>query len=358
MKYADIEGLKKKDPFKRGIISLLRPTAKNLLKNRIRLLPESLGEPAALLDFLDDDFYLAFKTDGVGTKSLIADQMAAKINISKFYSGLGIDLIASNVNDLICLGAKPIALSDEVAVGNYKKFLDRNFIDGLFVGLKKGCLEANITIPCGESPTLVDIIDKKAISLTGSAIGIIKPKDKAILGQDLKVGDLIFGLASNGIHTNGLGLARKIVEKLPNGFFNPFGKKTVGEELLKPTRIYVKPVLEMLKENIEIHYMSNISGSAFKKIMRAKKSFTYIIEKLPKKPKVLEYLQKIENIPDNEAYETWNMGLGFVIFAPESQEKKIAKISQKYKIKFKKIGYLQKGPKKVIIKPLNIVYEA
>lgn len=366
MKYADIEGLEKKDPFKKGIIDLLKPTAKNLLKQRIRLLPESLGEPAALLDFLDYDFYLAFKTDGVGTKSLIADQMAEKMKkkkksktkISDLYSGLGIDLIASNVNDLICLGAKPIVLSDEVAAGNYQKFIDKDFISGLCKGLKKGCLEANITIPCGESPTLTDVIYQHATSITGSSLGIIKPKSKAIFGQNLKAGDLIFGLASNGIHTNGLSLARKIVEKLPEGYFSLFGKKTIGEELLKPTKIYVKPVLEMLKRKEEIHYMSNISGSAFKKIMRAKKSFTYIIEKLPKKPRILAYLQKIAKIPDKEAYETWNMGLGFVVFAPENQEKKMSKICQKHKIKLYRIGRVEKGPKKVIIKPLNITYEA
>lgn len=364
MKYADIEGLGKKDPFKKGIVDILKPTAKLLAKQRIRILPESLGEPAVLLDLLDYDFYLAFKTDGVGTKSLIADQMANLIkkkkiskDISKLYSGLGIDLIASNVNDLICLGAKPIVLSDEVAAGNYKKFMEKDFIKGLYSGLKKGCLEASITIPCGESPTLVDIIDKKAVNITGSSLGIVKPKKKAILGNNLKEKDAIFSLASNGIHTNGLSLARKIVEKLPKGYFTPFGKKTIGEKLLVPTRIYVKPILEMIEKDVEIHYMSNITGSAFRKIMRNRKPFTYIIEKLPKKPKILKYLQKIANIPDSEAYETWNMGLGFVIFAPENQEKKMTKICQKYKIRLYKIGQVQKGPKQVIIEPLDIIYK-
>lgn len=367
MRYADIEGLEKKDPFKKGIIDLLKPTVKNLLKSRIHVLPESLGEPAALLDFLDYDFYLAFKTDGVGTKSLIADTMAgiirqrkkwSKRSVMKLYSGLGIDLTATNVNDLICLGARPIALTDEVAAGNYPKFLDQDFIKGLYAGLKKGCLEAGITVPCGESPTLVDIIDSEAISMTGSSLGIIKPKEKVIFGQNLRAGDLIYGLASSGIHTNGLMLARKIIEKLTKGYFTPFGKKTIGEELLKPTRIYVKPVMAMLKRGVEIHYMSHISGGAFRKIMRAKKPFTYVIEKLPRKPKVLKYLQELENIPDNEAYKTWNMGIGFVIFAPENQGKKIARVCQKYKINLYMLGEVQKGSKKVVIKPLDITYGA
>lgn len=366
MKYADIEGLEKKDPFKKGIIDVLKPTSRNLFKYRLKILPQSLGEPAALIDFLDYDFYLAFKTDGVGTKSLIADLMAktmrkkAKYSQQKIiglYAGLGIDLIATNVNDLICLGAKPFALVDEIAAGNYKKFLDKELIAGLFKGLKKGCLEANISIPAGESPTLVDIIAENTISMTASSLGLVKPKENAIWGDKLKSGDAIFGLTSNGIHTNGLSLARKIIEKLPKGYFTKFDGKTIGEVLLKPTKIYVKPVIEMLDQGVQIHYMSHISGNAFKKIMRSKKRLTYIIEKIPKKPIILQHLQQLEKIPEEEAYETWNMGLGFVIFAPENQEKKIKKICKSHQVDFLKMGYVQKGNKQVIIEPKNIAYK-
>lgn len=357
MKYSEIEGLSKKDSFKQGIIGLVKSTGKNLLSNKIRLVPESLGEPAALLDFLDEDFYLVFKTDGVGTKSLIAEAMASdagrkrwpKKRIINLYAGLGIDLIASNVNDLICLGATPLVLSDEVAVGKYQQFLDQNFVSGLLKGLKKGCQEAQITIPCGESPTLTDVIKPGVSSITGSSIGIIRPKQKVIFGQNLQAGDIIYGLAAEGIHTNGLSLARKIVEKLPQGYFTGFGKRTVGEELLKPTQIYVKPVLEMIK-NLEIHYISHISGSAFRKISRAKKPLTYKIDNLPKPPKILTALQKWGKLSDAEAYETWNMGLGMVIFAPANQEEKMLNICRKYQIGFIKLGRVESGQKKVIIK--------
>lgn len=364
MKYSDIEGLGKKNPFKKGLVKHLSPTSRNLLKNRIRVLHESLHEPAALLDFLDYDFLLAFKTDGVGTKSLIADKMSQEIrkgkkfkgNIPSFYTGLGIDVIASNVNDLICLGAKPIALSDEIAAGNYKFFTDKEKIKGLFKGLAKGCHQADITISSGESPTLPDVIKPNTISITASSIGVVKPKSKAILGNKLASGDIIYGLSSNGIHTNGLSLARKVVENLPKGYFTPFGRKTIGEELLTPTKIYVKPIADMLDKSVDIHYMSNITGSAFRKIIRAQQPFTYVIEKLPRKPRVLKYLQEISNMPDNEAYETWNMGLGFAIFAPEKEEEKITKICRKHKVDLTKLGFVEKGDKKVIINPINVVY--
>ncbi|MCX6817171.1 MAG: phosphoribosylformylglycinamidine cyclo-ligase [Candidatus Beckwithbacteria bacterium] len=357
MKYADIEGLAKKDAFKKGIIGLVKSSGKNLLASKIRLVPESLGEPAALLDFLKEDFYLAFKTDGVGTKSLIAETMAEmarkkkwpKQRIINLYSGLGIDLIASNVNDLICLGATPLALSDEVAVGYYQKFLEVDFVSGLLKGLKKGCEEARITIPCGESPTMTDVIKKNASSITGSAIGIIRPKKKAIFGQNLTAGDAIFGLSSSGIHTNGLSLARKIAEKLPQGYFTAFGRQTAGEELLTPTRIYVRPVLEMI-DQLEIHYISHISGSAFRKVSRAKKPFTYVIDNLPQPPKILTALQKWGKVSNKEAYETWNMGVGIILIAPLNQEEKMRTICRKYNVGLVRLGWLERGSKKVIIK--------
>lgn len=366
MKYADIEGLERKDPFKKGFARLLKSSSLNLISSRIKIVPQSIGEPAALLDFLDYDFYLALKTDGVGTKNLIADTMAmiirqgkGKINqsISSLYSGLGVDLVASNVNDCICLGATPLALTDEVAAGDYHTFLDQEFIKGLYAGLKKGCRQANITIPSGESPTLTDILRKNTVSITGSLVGIVKPKNSVVLGQRLKVGDVIYGLGSNGIHTNGLSLARKIIEKQPQGYFTPFGNKTIGEELLTPTKIYVKPVLAMLDQRIDVHYMSHISGSSFKKIMRAQQPFTYTIDRLPSKPKCLNYLQELENMPDVEAYETWNMGLGFVVFAPENEALKINAICQQYGTRCYQMGRVEKGPKQVVIKPLGITYK-
>jgi len=364
MKYSDFVDYSKLDPFKEKLIKYLAPTFKNISKLCISVVKQSIGEPAVLLDFLNEDFYLAFKSDGVGTKNKIADEMIKQAQSSKrkvfkkrLYSGFGIDLIAMNVNDLICLGAAPIALSDEVASSDSSWFEKKEEVEGLLSGFKKGCNQAGITIPCGETPTLKDIIYPDSVNITGSMIGIVRPKSRVIFAQNLKVDDVIYGLAANGIHSNGLTLVRKIVEKLPQGYFSSFGKKTIGEELLRPTKIYVKPILEMLKQNIEIHYMSNITGSAFKKIMRARKPFTYAIEKLPRKPRIFKFLQEKGKISDFEAYQTWNMGLGFVIFAPESQEKTIGEVCQKHKVGLYKLGRVEKGPKQVIIKPLKIIYK-
>lgn len=349
MKYSDFVDFGKLNPFKKKVLKILRSTSDYLLPLRIKLLSQSLGEPAALLDFLDYDFLLAFKSDGVGTKSKIAE-------IIGDYSNLGIDLIAMNANDIICVGATPIALSDEVASGSSFWFNNQKKVDSLLLGFKKGCQLAGIIIPCGETPTLPDIIFSDTVNITGSMIGIVRPKSKAILGNNLREGDVIYGLASSGIHANGLTLARKIVEKLPQGYFSPFEKTIIGKELLKPTKIYVEPILTILKKEVEIHYMTNITGGGFKKIMRAKKSFIYFIEKLPPKPKIFEFLQKKGNVPDIEAYQTWNMGIGFIIFAPEKEEELIRQICKEYKIDVYKLGRLKKGKRQVVIKPLNIRY--
>lgn len=359
MKYSTFVNYKILDPFKREIIKYLTPTFKNLEKFRIRILPASLGEPAILLDFLDYDFLLAFKSDGVGTKNKIADQMLEKnpnLNPQKLYSGFGIDLIAMNANDIICVGAKPLALSDEIASGDSRWFRNREKVKGLLLGFKIGCQRAGIAIPCGETPTLQSIVYSDTVNITGSMIGIVKPKTRAILGEKIKPGDLIYGLPSGGIHANGLTLARKIVEKLPTGYFTPFGKKTIGEELLKPTTIYVQPVLEMLEKNIEIHYISNITGGGFRKIARAKKRFTYLIDNPPPKPPIFKFLQNKGNVSNFEAYQTWNMGVGLVIIAPESEEKKIIEVIKKFKMKIYKLGKVKNGPKKVIIPSLKIIY--
>jgi len=361
MKYSDYVDYGKLDPFKRAVMEKLGPTFKFIEKLGIRVVPESIGEPAVLFDFIDYDFMLAFKSDGVGTKNKIADKMAlneaAAAQGMKLYSGFGRDLIAMNANDLICVGATPFALTDEVASGSSDWFKDAERVGQLLDGLYKGCELAGMTIPCGETPTLPDIIHPDSVSITGAAIGLVRPKTRAVLGERLRPGDVIYGIESDGIHSNGLSLARKIVEKLPEGYFTKLdGTWTVGEELLTPTELYVKEILEMLDEGVDIHYMSNITGSAWKKIARAKQPFTYIIENVPEPPPIFEFLQKHGDVTDEEAYKTWNMGIGFCIYAPASYFSKIKSICERTGTEVYELGRVEAGEKKVVISPKNIVY--
>jgi phosphoribosylformylglycinamidine cyclo-ligase len=368
VRYADFVDYSTLDPFKGQIIEALEPTWNNIQRLGVRVVPESLGQPAALLDFLGHDFMLAFKSDGVGTKSLIADEMLAagwQGDVASLYSGLGIDLIAMNANDLICMGAAPLALSDEIGSGRSEWFADDERITGLIEGLRRGCDEASLTIPCGETPTLPDVIDPQTSYITGSMVGIVRPKQRACWGQSLQAGDVIFGLASSGIHSNGLTLARRIAEHLPQGYLTPFTASshadsgwTLGQELLIPTRIYVQPVMEMFEAGIKLHYLSNITGYGWRKVMRCRYPFTYAIEALPEPPPILRLLQEWGEVSDAEAYQTWNMGVGFCLYAPEAEAARIEGICTQHGISVMRLGHVEAGEKQVVIRPLQIAYSS
>lgn len=368
MRYADFVDYSTLDPFKRRIINALGPTWANIEGLGVRVVPESLGQPAALLDFVDYDFMLAFKSDCVGTKGHIADKMLAagwSGDVASLYSGLGVDLIAHNANDLICVGAAPLALSDEIGSGRSEWFAEEARVTGLLEGLRRGCDEAGITIPCGETPTLPDVINPETAYITGSMIGIVRPKERACWGQSLQAGDVIFGLASSGIHANGLTLARRITERLPQGYLTPFGGSaatggdwTLGQELLTPMQIYVKPVLEMFEAGVELHYLSNITGSGWRKVMRCRYPFTYVIESLPEPQHIFHFLQEQGEINDYEAYQTWNMGVGFCLYAPEREAETIEGICAEYGISVMRLGRVEEGEKRVILPSLGVEYEA
>jgi phosphoribosylformylglycinamidine cyclo-ligase len=359
MRYADFVDYSTLDPFKERIVETLGPTWANIQPLGMRLIPETLGQPAVLLDFLDYDFALAFKNDCVGTKGYIADMMVTagwKGDVASLYSGLGVDVIANNANDIICMGAAPIALCDEIGSGRSEWFADEARVTGLLEGLRQGCDETGITIPCGETPTLPDVVDTQTAYIPGSMIGIVRPKERACWGQNLQAGDLIFGLSSSGLHSNGLTLARRIAERLPQGYFTPFGDWTLGQELLTPTRIYVAPVLEMLEAGVELHYLSNITGSGWRKVMRCRYPFTYVVESLPDPLPIFRFLQTQGGITDHEAYQTWNMGVGFCLYAPVGDAEAIKRTCAEYGISVMQLGYVKEGEKRVVIHPLQVSY--
>jgi len=362
MRYADFVDYALLDPFKERVIEALGPTWGHIHRLGVRVVPESLGQPAALLDFVDYDFMLAFKSDGVGTKGCIADAMLAagwKGDAADLYAGLGIDLIAMNANDLICMGATPLALSDEIGSGRSEWFADEARVRGLLEGLRRGCDEAGLTIPCGETPTLPDVIAPQTAYITGSMIGLVRPKGRACWGQRLREGDVLLGLASSGIHSNGLTLARRIAEGLPQGYLTPFGSGgdwTLGQELLTPTRLYVRPVLEMFEADIALHYLSNITGSGWRKLMRCRYPFTYVIETLPDPPPIFHLLQERGGVSDYEAYQTWNMGIGFCLYAPEGEVEAIERVCAAHGLPVMRLGYVEAGERRVVLRPLGVEY--
>jgi phosphoribosylformylglycinamidine cyclo-ligase len=267
------------------------------------------------------DFGIAITTDGVGTKILVGIAM-------KKYDTLGIDCVAANVNDLLAIGAEPLAMVDYIAMQK----IDEEIIAEIAKGLEEGCRIANITLVGGETATLPDMI--KGFDLAGTALGVVR-KDRIITGKDVRPGDVIMALPSSGIHCNGLTLARKVIEASGLSYFDKFGEKTIGEELLTPTRIYME-VLDIIK-NCEVHGLAHITGGAFRKLKRLRKDVKYVIDSPLKPQEIFRFIQKLGNVDELEMYRTYNMGMGFLIIVPEESVSCVEKFGAK------RVGYVEEG---------------
>jgi len=329
-------------------------TVLNLPKN-FQEVSASRGESAYVIDA--GEYYFASVIEGLGTKSLVADQMY-RLTGKTYYDSLAYDTVAMIINDLITVGAKPLTLMAYWAAGSSDWFKDKKRAEDLVNGWTKASHDAGVVWGGGETPVLSEIINKEAIDLAGACFGIINPKKNLCLGEKLQAGDKIILFESSGIHANGLTLARKISESLPEGYLTKIsGEKTYGESLLTPTIIYAKLIENLLKNNIDIHYMVNITGHGWRKLMRHKKELTYRISDLPLVPEVLKFIVKQGKLDDKEAYGNLNMGVGFTIFVPSKEVSQVINIARKLGIKAYNAGVVESGEKKVVISPKNIVFE-
>lgn len=309
-----------------------------------------IGYFANVID-LGQGIGLAVSTDGVGTKILIA-QMIGK------YDTIGIDCIAMNVNDILCVGAEPISLLDYIAVCDPNPHL----MEEIGKGLTKGAKIANITISGGEIAIIKDMIKGERINyefdLAGTAIGKVS-LDKIIVGQNIRENDVIIGLGSSGIHSNGLSLARHVFLKKEhieiNEYFDEL-EKTIGEELLEPTHIYVPEIMEMINSNFDIKALIHITSDGFLNLNRVKSDVGFVIDYLPEPQPIFPLIQKLGNISDAEMFRVYNMGIGFCVILPEEEAKNAIEIAEKYKVGAFRLGYVAKDPeKKVIIKPKRLL---
>jgi phosphoribosylformylglycinamidine cyclo-ligase len=282
--------------------------------------PILMGHYASVLDF--GTFGVAITTDGVGSKIMIAEALGK-------FDTIGIDCVAMNVNDLIAIGAEPIAMVDYIAAEKP----DEKIMAEIAAGLEEGCRIANITLVGGETATLPDMI--KGFDLAGTAIGVVE-KDKIITGDKIEPGDAIFGIPSSGIHSNGLTLARKAIEMAGLSYTDEFENgKSIGEELLTPTRIYTE-VPEILKK-YDVHGMAHITGGGVLNLKRLKNVRFNITDPLPAQ-KIFRFIQELGNVDEDEMYRTFNMGMGFAIILPEEQAKKLER-----EIEGKIVGYVEEG---------------
>ncbi len=319
-----------------------------------REISESRGESAYVWD--EGKSYKAFVIEGLGTKNLVADEME-KVTGKTYYAAIAQDTVAMIVNDLLVVGAKPQVINAYFAVGDSQWMSNQKRSEALIKGWTKACELSGATWGGGETPTLKGVINPDTIDLGGACIGIINPKKRLCLGDKLKTGDRIVLFESSGIHANGLTLARTIAQKLKHKYLTQLSDGTTfGEALLKPTHIYAKLVEQIYDQNVLPHYMVNITGHGWRKLMRAKQSFSYHLETVPPISPLFQFLQEQSGNDAKEMYGNFNMGAGFALFVSRKDVLKVLESAKKLKLKAWDAGVVKKGSKQVIINPLNIVY--
>ena len=262
-----------------------------------------IGHFTGLVDF--GDYALSLCTDSVGTKVLVAKEM-------RRWDTIGIDCVAMNVNDMICVGAEPIAFVDYVAIEGY----DREVARQIGVGLNRGAEMANVSIIGGEIAVVPELV--REFDLAGTCFGAVR-KSKIVDGRAVRPGDVIVGLPSRGIHANGLTLARRVLRDASLTVFDKVGGtgRPWGEELLEPTAIYVRPILRALRRG-KVHGMAHITGGGLRNLVRLKSKVEFRITKPLDVPPLFRELQSLGGIEDREMYQTFNMGMGFAVVAPEA----------------------------------------
>lgn len=295
------------------------------------------GHYTGLFDF--GEFYLALNTDGVGTKMIIAEEL-------KKFDTVGIDCIAMNVNDTICVGAEPLAMVDYLVINRYDDWI----AEQIGIGLNKGLELANIELVGGETSVMPDLVNY--IDLSGTALGIVK-KEKLVTGSAISDGDLIIGLESSGLHSNGFTLVRKLIKEHDISYNKKIGDQQLKDLLLEPTRIYVKEILELSKIS-EIHGLANITGGGLRNLIRLKKK-RFILDNLIDPPPIFPFIQSAGNISDFEMYQTFNMGMGFAIIVAERDTDTVLQYL-KHKIAAQIVGFIAPG-ENVNVPELKISYD-
>ena len=250
-------------------------------------------------------------TDGVGTKLKLAFRL-------KKHDTIGIDLVAMSVNDILVAGAEPIFFLDYFACGK----LDVGVAADVIKGIAEGCEQANCSLIGGETAEMPGMYDPNEYDLAGFAVGLVE-KAKIIDGSRIAAGDAVIGLASSGCHSNGYTLVRTVVAKSSTDLYEEFDGRTLGEALLEPTRIYVKPVLATL-DKVDVKGIAHITGGGLtENIPRILPEGVYANLESARwpRPEIFKWLQKMGNIEDAEMHRTFNCGIGMVMVVPKAEAK-------------------------------------
>ncbi|MGN6558835.1 MAG: phosphoribosylformylglycinamidine cyclo-ligase [Solirubrobacterales bacterium] len=307
-----------------GAIKLERPSAQVPLP----------GHYASVIR-LDEKTGIAFSTDGVGTKLVVAEELGK-------FDTVGIDCVAMNVNDVICVGAEPLAMVDYIAVDK----ADPEVCEEIGVGLARGAELAGIEIPGGELAQLGELV--RGVDVSGACIGKVA-LEEIVDGSAVEPGDVVIGLPSTGIHSNGYTLARKALEGIgldedPEGRLG----RPLGEELLTPTQIYVKPIVALLRSEVDVRGLAHITSGGTRNLLRLAAEVGYEIDDpLPVLP-IFDLIQERGEVSDEEMREVFNMGCGFCVVVPESDEAAALEKLRAHYPEAQRIGRATEGPPRIL----------
>jgi phosphoribosylformylglycinamidine cyclo-ligase len=276
-----------------GAIKLGRPSAQVPLP----------GHYASVIR-IDERTGIALSTDGVGTKLLIAEELGR-------YDTVGIDCVAMNVNDVICVGAEPLAMLDYIAIDK----ADPEVCEQIGVGLARGAELAAIEIPGGELAQLGEMV--RGVDVSGACFGTVA-LDAIVDGSAVRPGDVVIGLPSSGLHSNGYTLTRASLAGIP--LSDERLGRPLGDVLLEPTEIYVKPVVELLRSEVEVRGLAHITSGGTDNLLRLAAEVGYEIDTPLPPPPIFALIQEQGGVSEEEMYDVFNMGCGFCVVVPPVAE--------------------------------------
>ena len=282
-----------------------------------------------------------------------------KITGKTYYDIVAYDTVASVVNDLVTVGARPLVVSAFWAIEHNKWLRDEKRLNDLMNGWKRAVDDAGAVWGGGETPTLRGLLRPGVVDLGGSATGLIFNKQNLITDSKLESGDRIVFIKSSGVNTNGISLVRALAKKLEERYATKLKNgKFFGEVVLTKSNIYAKFVGALLDKGVDIHYISNITGHGLRKVMRARPQFTYVIEKVFKPDEIFQFIQEKTKLSDQQMYQTFNMGQDYAIFVDKKDINKIKNTAAKFKFTSLDAGYIESGKRQTVIKPKNITFSS
>jgi phosphoribosylformylglycinamidine cyclo-ligase len=280
---------------------------------------------------LDESTGIALSTDGVGTKLVLAGRLGR-------WDTIGIDCVAMNVNDVICVGAEPLAMLDYLAVDR----ADPEVAGAIGTGLARGAELAGIEIVGGELAQLGELIN--GLDLAGACFGVV-PLDALVTGASIEPGDAVIGLPSSGLHSNGFTLARSALDGIP--LDDDRLGRPLGEVLLEPTEIYVKPVIELLRSDVDVRGLAHITSGGLGNLLRLEADAAYEIDDPLPVPPIFELIQELGEVSDGEMGEVFNMGCGFCIVVASRDEEAALELLRSHYSGAKRIGRAVAGHREI-----------